>query len=273
MKIAFNTFMFSSFPAWLPAYPIEETIKRLAKIGYDGIEIGAAAPLAWPEDLDKTKRAMVIELLKQNNIVISSVLPCPGGGPGHNAASPLVTERARTVKHAKDCIDLAVDFGAKILLYVAGWQIFGVSYKQAWNWSKETLTEIAKYALPKGIQIAIEPTPADSNLIETPDDALVLMEEVGMENVKLMFDTIHAFYRNEIPSDYVRIMSTNLINVHISDLNRMPPGTYTDFRPLIEALKEIDYQGYLTMEIGITSRGLDPDVFARKSLEYLKSIM
>ena len=48
MKLSFNTWVYSSFPVWVPAYTIEETIKRIARIGYDGIEIGAAAPHAYP---------------------------------------------------------------------------------------------------------------------------------------------------------------------------------------------------------------------------------
>ena len=46
---------------------------------------------------------------------------------------------------------------------------FGVSYKEL-GLGQECLFECAKYAL-KGVLIAVEPTPADSNLIETADDA------------------------------------------------------------------------------------------------------
>jgi len=273
LKLAFNSWMYSSFPSWLPAYPIEEVIKRLAGIGYDGIEIGAASPVAYPEDLDAKRREEIKKLLNTSGIAVSSVLPAPGGGPGYNVASPTLKERERSVQYYKDCIDLAHDLGAKVVLYVAGWQIFGVRYREAWNWSKECLVECAQYALPKGVMMAVEPTPADSNLIETADDALYLMEAVNMSNVRVMFDTFHVLYRNEIMSDYVKRMDKNLINVHVSDIDRLPPGSKNDFRPFIEALKEVGYEGYLTMEIGFGSRSNDPDAFARKSLEYLKSII
>lgn len=121
--------------------------------------------------------------------------------------------------------------------------------------------------------MAVEPTPADSNLIETADDAIIMMEEVNMTNVKLMFDTFHVLYRNEIMSDYVKRMGKNLINVHVADIDRLPPGSKNDFRPLIRALQEVGYDGYLTMEIGYDRRGNDPDVFAERSLQYLKSVL
>jgi len=273
LKFAFNTWMYSSYPSWLPAYPIEEVIQRLARIGYDGIEIGAASPVAYPEDLSNDDRKKIADLLEKNNICVSSVLPAPGGGPGYNVASPFLKERERAITYYKACIDLAHDLGAKIVLYVAGWQIFGVTRKKAWSWSKECLLEIAKYAAPKGIFLAIEPTPADSNLIETADDAIEMMEEVGMENVKLMFDTFHVLYRNEIMTDYVKKMGKNLINVHVADVDRLLPGSKTDFRPFVDALKEVGYEGYLTMEIGFDKRCNDPDTFALAALEYLKSIV
>jgi protein FrlC len=135
------------------------------------------------------------------------------------------------------------------------------------------LAEIADYAKPKGITIAVEPTPADSNLIETPHDAVQLMKDVDKENVKVMFDTIHAFYRGDIPTDYVDIMAPYLTHVHISDTERMPPGTNTDFKPLIDKLKAINYDGYLAMEIALGGRGINPGDFARKALDYMKSIL
>jgi sugar phosphate isomerase/epimerase len=56
MKLAFNSWVYSSFPVWVPAYPLIDVIERLAKIGYDGIEIGAASPHAFPDDLGPERR-------------------------------------------------------------------------------------------------------------------------------------------------------------------------------------------------------------------------
>jgi protein FrlC len=276
MKIAINTWMYSSFPTWLPAYTIDYVINILAGLGYDGIELGAASPVAYPPYLDKKKRDEIRAMLKDKNIAISSVLIAPGGGCGNNVASPLEAERKQAIQNYKDCVDLASDLGGKVCNYVAGWVVWGVEQKKAWEWSKECLKEISQYAADKGITIPVEPTPADSNLVETADDALQMMEEVGMTNVKVMFDCFHAFYRGEVLTDYVERMGKNLAYVHISDLNRTPPGTHTDFRPLIKALKAINYQGYLCMEIGLGGlgrEGMNPNDFAEKSIIYLKSII
>ena len=273
MKYSFNTWVYGSFPVWLPSYPLEEVIKRLSKIGYDGIEIGCAAPHAWPDFLNKERRVFLKETLDKNNIKASSLLPAPGGGPGNNPASIYEEERLFTVNHYKDVIDLAFDLGAKTVMYICGWQIFNSTRKQCYELSLKSLKEIANHAKDKGINIAVEPTSADSNLIDTADQAIELMEDSGCENVKLMFDTFHAQYRNEVSSDYVYRMEQNLIHVHIADTDRLAPGKgNVDFLSVMQALKDIKYDGYVTMEVGFTSRSSEPDLIATESLNYLKNI-
>jgi fructoselysine 3-epimerase len=273
MKLSFNTWCYCSFPAWLPAYPIDYVIRSLGKIGYDGIELGCASPVAYPPYMTAADRQKVRGLLKENKIEVSSVLPAPGGGCGNNVASPIEAERKTAVQSYKDCVDLVADLGGKICLYVAGWVIYGVDQDQGWEWSRQCLVEVAAHAKKRGVIIAVEPTPSDSNLVETPDDALKLMRETKSDNVKVMFDTIHALYRKDIPADYVEKIGSDLAHVHISDLERMPPGTFSDFTFLVDALKANGYNGYLAMEIGLGGRGVDANVFAKKSLEYMRKIL
>ena len=87
MKYAFNTWAYSSFPAWLPSYPLDEAIRRIVAIGYDGVEIGCAAPHAWPGYLNKERRAELRNLLEACGLQAVSLLPTPGGGYTREAAT------------------------------------------------------------------------------------------------------------------------------------------------------------------------------------------
>jgi protein FrlC len=274
LKVSFNSWVYSSFPVWLPAYPIEEVIKRLARIGYDGIEIGCASPHAYPAYLDASGRRELKQVLTDSGIALSSMLPAPGGGPGYNVASPSSLERRASIEHYKEVLELCAQLGGHIVLYVGGWRVFGTSREQAWEWSRSALAEIAVTAAGVGVTLVVEPTPNDSNLIESADDAIELMRAVGAPNVKLMFDTFHAFYRNEVPSDYVYQMGTDLHHVHLSDSDRLPPGQgVVDFIGVIDALEAIGFKGYLTMEIGFNRRNVEPDLMARQAIEYLRSLL
>lgn len=268
MKLSYNTWGYSSFPSWLPAYPLEETIKRLARIGYDGIEIGAWSPHAFPETTTQKRRAEIRKVLDGEGIVVSSMLPAP---PGNNVCSPIPEERRYGINQYKMIADLCAEWGGKMLLYIPGWVVFGTSKKDAWNWSREALTEIAQHAAQYDMTLAIEPTSYDSNLVDTGDQAIDLMHEVGLSNVKLMFDTFHVLYRREVLSDYAYLMNKDLKHIHISEERRMPPGHgHADFESLFDALREIDYDGFVTLEIGFDRRDIEPDWFAKEAFSYLK---
>jgi sugar phosphate isomerase/epimerase len=274
MKISYNNWAYSSFFVWVPAYTLDDTIKRLATMGYDGIEIGAGAPHAWPAHLTEERRRQVRELLDANGLALSSMLPAPSGGPGNNPVSPCAEERKWTIQHYKDLAALCAEWGGKTVIYLPGWRVFGTARRQAWKWSREALTEIADAGAEHGITFVIEPTSHDTNMCEDAFDAIELMEDVGAPNVKLMFDTFHVLYRHEVMTDYVYDMAQNLHHIHMSDNDRLPPGAgYGDFPGLIDALLDVGYEGYLTMETGFHRRGIEPDQDARVSLQYLRDLV
>lgn len=275
MKIAFNTWVYSSFPVWVPSYPLIDTIERIARIGYDGIEIGAASPHAYPDYLDATQRRDIKACLDANGLALASMLPAPGGGPGFNAASPLAAERANTLDQYRKVIDLCADLGGKQVLYVAGWQIFGTDREQAWEWSRSALAKLAEHAATRDVSMIIEPTSADSNLVDSCDDAMRMKREVGAGNVGLMFDTYHTIYRNEVATDYVQRMGKDLRHIHLADANRAVPSDAgrADYRGIVAALARQGFGGYLTMEIGFDRRAVEPDRIAREAYVYVKSLV
>lgn len=274
MKLAFNTWVYSGFPVWVPSYPLEEVIKRLARIGYDGIEIGAAAPHAFPDYLSTERRNEIRRVLDGEGIKVSSMLPAPGGGAGYNVASPDAPERAAAIDMYKKVTDLCAAWGSPTLIYVAGWQVFGTARPLALEWTTAALAEVADYAAASGVSVVVEPTSADSNLIDSCDDVIALMDAVDRPNVGAMFDTYHTLYRNEVPTDYVCRLGARLKHVHLADVNRDAPGSgVVDYVSLIQALRDVGYSGYLAMEIGFNRRNVEPDGMARRAQAYLKSIL
>jgi protein FrlC len=272
-RYSFNTWAFSSFPTWLPAYPFEYVVDALGTIGYDAVEIGCASPIAFPAYLSAERRREMANILTNRKLAVSSLLPAPGGGPGYNVASPYAVERDDAVAQYKAVVDLASDLAAPTVIYVAGWVVFGSSAVEARKWSADALHDIARYAEPRGIRLAVEPTSADSNLIETADDVLEIIAEVGQDNVGAMFDTFHVAYRSERAVDYVERLRDVLIHVHIAHADRKPPQAGSvDYLGLLRSLRQISYPGYVTMEIGFTDRKVDPTFYARQSLDYLRGL-
>ncbi|OBZ94918.1 sugar phosphate isomerase [Pararhizobium polonicum] len=271
MKLAFNTFPFSSFPTFLPTYPLEDAIRSLAAIGYDAVEIGCCAPHAWPQQLSRARRGEIRAIAAGEGIAISSLLPAIGGGFGCNPCSVLRAERQATIEHYKEIVDLASDLGAGMVLYIGGWRAEGMPYEDGWAHSLDCLRSIATHAADRNITIAIEPTTADTNLIDTAADARRMMHESEGENVKLMFDTCHVAYEGKSLASYVDEMGADLVHLHAADTDRKAIGDGDmDWDSLLRALQRSGYQGLFTVETGFGSRGIDPHDIARRSFSYLK---
>ncbi|MGE5571505.1 MAG: sugar phosphate isomerase/epimerase family protein [Clostridia bacterium] len=274
MKLAIHSRLFSSSPQWLPSYTLEEAIRRTADLGFDGIEIAACAPHAWPPYLSGNRRKQVRSILDDHGLEVSSVCPVLGGGPGLNPASCDELERTAAEAYFKECLDLAAEWECKVFIWVCGWVVYGTQRREAWKWNSEMLARCAEYESGTGVTLAIEPTGKDTDLVASIDDGLELMREINLPNVKVMFDTIHALHTGEVMADSIRKAGRDLVHVHISDKDRMPPGVRggTDFRSVVEALNEVGYDGYLALEIGLW-RNADPDGLARQGLEYMRGLL
>ena len=75
MKLSFCTVTYASCASWIPAYTMEETIRRLSGIGYHYLEIVTAAPHAWPYYLDGKGRAAIRESMKKYDMKASAIMP------------------------------------------------------------------------------------------------------------------------------------------------------------------------------------------------------
>ena len=273
MKLAFHSWAYSSLVSWLPSYPLDRVIQEIASLGYEGIEIGAASPHAFPDYLDQADRNRIRAWLAQANLELACMDPAYGGGPGYNTTSAIEAERKASLAYNKACIQLAADLGCPRYVWLGGWYSYGTDQEQAWEWCREALTETAAFAAERNVTLMVEPTPADSNLIEAIGDAKRLIAEVGDPRLRIIVDTYHVLHRQDSLTATLLEAGDLLEHVHIADLDRMWPGYATDFRPVVRVLKEMGYTGYLSMEIGFNKRTANPEEYAVRSIDYMRHIM
>jgi fructoselysine 3-epimerase len=275
MKLSFNSWLYGSAFGWMPTRSLEDTIDTLAEIGYDGIEIGAAAPHGYPGFLSPDRRQEINRHVESRGIEVSALCPALGGALGYNPASPEREEREAGLTYIADCCRLAHDINCENVIWLAGWTRYGQDRREAWNYAVEALAKGAEVAGPLGVKLVVEPTSEVSDVIEHAGDSLRLMEDagVGHDVAMVMLDTIHVFYRGDDVRAQFREAGDRLGYVHISDIQRDVPGTHTDFRGAVDELKLIDYDGWLSMEIGFPRREWNPDGVARLAHEYMTSIL
>jgi D-psicose/D-tagatose/L-ribulose 3-epimerase len=234
--------MFLSMHNWMRAEPIEVTIRRLVKYGYDGIEIGG--------EPQRYNTKEVHRLLKENGLKCWGAVSLMFAGRDLIHANEAV--RASSIQYIKDCITLVKELEGHEITVVPS-QVGKVTPmdtpEQEWKWAVEGLKEIYAHSEKAGVLIALEPLNRfETNFLNRHDQALLLAEAVG-PNCGVCLD---AFHINIEEADlYQAILNTGkrLVNFHVADNNRMAcgQGSY-DWPRLVTTLKAAGYNGALSVE-------------------------
>jgi sugar phosphate isomerase/epimerase len=242
MKIAMHN--------WMRAEPVETTIRRLAKYGYDGIEISYDSVALAP---GATGTAAVRESLRENNIecVGSISLMFAGRDLIHN--DPAV--RASSVDYLKNCITMISELrgGGGGTMSIVPSEVGKVkelaSPEEEWTWAVEGLKELREHASAEGVRIAIEPLNRfETNFLNRHDQALLLASEVG-DDVGVCLDVYHMNQEEANVLQAFRNAGDRLFDVHVADNNRMACGQgQLDWAGILGTLKEIGYDGSITVE-------------------------
>jgi protein FrlC len=271
--VALNTLLYSSGFSWLPCRSLEDTIDSVARLGYDGIEIAACAPHAYPAYLDGARRREVRKLVTDAGLEISGLCSCPGGAAGYNAASPDAAERAAGDAYIVDCLQLASDLEAPLLVWLGGWTRYGQSHADAFRLAADSLSRAIAAAEPLGVKIAVEATSEIADVLENVGDTLRMLEAAGADPAAAgaLVDTLPVLFEADDPSAQFAEAGERLLHVHLQDLEGDPAGSHHDFRSWLEQLDRMGYDGWLTIETGYAKRLPDPDGEARRALEHISA--
>jgi len=223
---------------------VATSIKRVAKYNYDGIEL-----VGEPDDYDATE---VKTLCKDNGIVVSSI--CSIYNEKRDLVSPDPARRKDAINYVKEVADFSSEVGAPVMIVAPsacmktkGWK----DPEEEWKWAVESIREGGEYANSIGVKLCIEAwNRYETYFVNRIEQCLKLMQAVDLPNVGVMGDTFHMNIDEASIPDALRLAGKDLIHVHIADSNRAAPGKgHTDFIPILKALKDIQYEGYITFEL------------------------
>lgn len=222
----------------------KDLFERIRDWGFEGVELYLSPD--EPGDLPAIRRQLDAIGLERTTC---SVLP-------RNAslidAEPAV--RARGAEHLRICIERTAELGAGLIcgpLYAGLGVMTGRRRSEReWGWAVEGLTRAAEQAEKAGVDICIEPLNRfETYFLNTLADAARLAQAVRSPRVRVHFDTFHANIEERKPAEAVRAAAAWLGHVHISENDRGIPGSgHVEWRPILTALREIGYRGWLCIE-------------------------
>lgn len=177
-------------------------------------------------------------------------------GPDRDISSEDPAIRRQGLAYITDCIEIARELGSPIFggpVYSAVGKTRFVSPEQKQrerDWCIENLLEVGRIAADNGVVVGVEPLNRfETDMINTADQAIALVREIGHPNIRVQLDTFHCNIEDKNIADAVRKAGDLLCHVQGNESDRGTPGTGNfDWNGLSSALKEINYRGAMVIE-------------------------
>ncbi|KPL78768.1 hypothetical protein ADN00_05915 [Ornatilinea apprima] len=257
---------------------LEPLIFKAKKAGFDVAEF----PLLNPLDLD-------YERLRNALVAEGMLASCGTGlGPTTDISSPDPKIRQAGLDHLQACFEGAEKLGSPILggVTYAAWGMFpDQGFRQRRDFCIQSLRLAGKMAADHGVTLCLEVLNRfEGYIINTAEQGIQLLNEIGHPNIKLHLDTFHMNIEEDNIFEAIMKAGNYLGHFHCVENNRKIPGEgHIPWLEVQKALKLIRYQGYLVTEsfvnpAGEVGRGLsiwrpladDLDQAAHRAAEFLK---
>ena len=257
-------------------YSLQHAIKDLHALGYDGIEIWGGRPHMYRHDLDE-QMGEIVALLRECEMEVCNFIPAQFRYPSV-LCSDNEAVRADSVAYIKDAMDNAVKVGSPAVSLCPGMTLFDRDVAAGWKQLARSLSEIAEYNHDKGLQLLIEPAHRfETNLILTIEDCLRMIDELKSDSFGVLLDTGHCHVNGEAFEQVIPLCKGRSLHIHLddnngdSDAHLIPGKGGVDFAALAEALREIDYDGFVSAELG-GAYIMDPTAACAKTLPILREM-
>jgi sugar phosphate isomerase/epimerase len=257
--------------------PWSEQCRLIAEAGYTGIE---AAPFALgtdPAALSAADCEQFRSHAARHGLQIIGLHWLLAKTQGLHLTSPDPAVRRRTADHLRALARLCSGLGGSIMVLGSPNQrnlLEGVSQEQALDHAAEVLLACTDEFAERGVTLCFEPlTPKETNFINTCAEAAELLQRINHSTVQLHQDVkaMLGAESDSIPELIHRYRSITR-HFHVNDSNLLGPGMGdTDYRPILQALIDSDYSGWVSVEVFDYSPGAQH--IAVQSLSYMRRIL
>ncbi len=249
--------------------PYEETIPRIAKLGFKAIELIAWDRTILNEYYTPQRVKELRSLVEGEGMEISEFVSTPRG-----MADPDKATRAAAVEHFKEMLEVADGLGTKIVNSVSVHPFNiefpritdrplmqeqlvdippGLDWKQNWEDYVEVVRQCANLCEAAGFRYALESHPY--RYMANAAGMLRLIEQVQSPALGMNFDPSHLFPVGEIPQVVIYQLGDRVFHCHFSDndgttnAHWRPGKGKVDWQAILVALKDVGFDGVISIEL------------------------
>lgn len=274
-----------TFPDW----ELEQIFRYAAGLGYQAVELAPYSFCNSVMEVSQAERNKIRKWAEEAGIEITGLhaifasipgikprFACP---PGLQLNSPDPGTRLKTKEYLKEVVKFCRDVGGKVVVFGSASArnvLEGMSYDDAWQSARGIFRECSELAGQYGVNLCIEPIHASvTNFINTPEEAVKMVEDVGHPNFRWIFDTMLDTWSRKCQgvgiAQAIEKFGDSLAHVHANDDNKSWPGSGgIDFNSIARALKSINYDGYISVEVFDLSP--NPETIATEAIKYLRAV-
>ena len=256
--------------------PFAKVCERAAAAGYEGLELAPFTLKEDPRELTDADALSLCQTAKSHGLEIIGLhwlLMKPGWLHITTPDALLRREAARFGRHmARFCAmtggRVMVWGSPKARNFPPEWK-----YEDAFARAAEVVRSVAEEAGKYGVTIAMEPLGRkETNILNTAEETIRFCQLVDHPACKLHLDVKAMTDEAKPIPDIIRDSKEWFVHFHTNDPNLLGPGMgEVKYEPIIAALREVGYQGWLSTEVFDYSLGAD--VIAERSISYLKKIV
>jgi 5-keto-L-gluconate epimerase len=256
----------SPFSPMLFSGNLEEGFRNAAGLGYSGVDLS----LLDSEALDQN---WIIDRIKSFKLKVYTIATGQTYyNEGYSLYSAENDKREMAVARIRSHIDFASRLGAMVIIGGVRGKITADDERERFRQEqsgRQAICQCLKHAEDKGVTLLLEPINRyETNIVNTLQEGLRFIEELGSDNLKLLPDVFHMNIEERSIEESILGYKSHIGYVHFADSNRQAPGFgHIDFRKILSTLEEIKYEYAIGLEILPK-----PDDFsaAKQAIFYLK---
>jgi sugar phosphate isomerase/epimerase len=254
----------------------ERQCRFIKEVGYDGIEVAPFTLAPLISDVSPARRKELRAQAEAQGLQICGLHWLLAKTNGLHLTTFDAAVRKATAAYLIELGNACADLGGTILVFGSPAQRNlerGMSHEQACDHAAEVFRQIMPKLADRGVTLAMEPlTPKETDFINTCAAAEQLIQKVNHPNFRLHQD-VKAMLSEPTPiPDLIRKFAPVTAHFHVNDDNLLGPGMgRTDFHPILAALEETKYSGWVSVEVFDYRPGAE--TIARDSLDYMRRVL
>jgi sugar phosphate isomerase/epimerase len=253
MKFAIcNEIFYNEDPA---RWSISSQFAAAAELGFEALEIAPFTLAPHVAEISEAQKKEIVSCSEETGVAVAGLHWLLVGPQDMHLTSPDASVRESTVRYLEELARFGTDIGGSVMVVGSPQQRDireGVKYEDAWVWFREAMARCGQVGLEADFKVCIEPLAGatKNNFLFRGHEVLRMVEEIDMPNVGIILDTYSGVKEETDLPAAIRDAGNRLFHYHCNDDSGYAPGIGdTDFVPVMEALTDIGFDRYASIEV------------------------